>query len=107
MTISAASESRCSPRLGAEVVEDDVAVGVAGDDHDLEPRHRRARRIGAVGDLPGSGRRCARLSPRSRWYARIAISPANSPCAPEFGCSDTAAKPVIWQSACSSSVNTW
>ena len=25
------------PRLGAQVVEDDVAVGVAGDDHDLSP----------------------------------------------------------------------
>ena len=43
------------------------------------------------------------VSPRSRWYARITISPANSPCAPEFGCSDTAAKPVISQSAASSS----
>ena len=31
------------------------------------------------------------------------MRPANSPCAPEFGCSDTAANPVMRQSACSSS----
>ena len=29
----------------------------------------------------------------------MTIRPANSPCAPEFGCSDTAANPVISQSA--------
>ena len=37
--------------------------------------------------------RCA--SPRARWYARITSRPAYSPCEPAFGCSDTAAKPVI------------
>src|SRR5438477_177520 len=41
-------------------------------------------------------------SPRARWYARIASSPAYSPCAPELGCSDTAAKPVISASQASS-----
>jgi hypothetical protein len=43
------------------------------------------------------------VSPRSRWYRRITISPANSPCAPEFGCRDTPAKPVIAASIASSS----
>ncbi len=33
-------------------------------------------------------------SPRAAWYARMTINPANSPCAPEFGCSETPAKPV-------------
>ena len=33
----------------------------------------------------------------------MTIRPANSPCAPEFGCSETAAKPVTSQSAASSS----
>ena len=42
-------------------------------------------------------------SPRAWWYARITARPANSPCAPELGCSDTAAKPVISHSAASSS----
>ena len=28
--------------------------------------------------------------PLARWYARIASSPASSPCDPAFGCSDTA-----------------
>ncbi len=32
-------------------------------------------------------------SPRSRWYARIARSPASSPCDPAFGWSDTAGVP--------------
>ena len=41
--------------------------------------------------------RCA--SPRDSWYARITSSPAYSPCEPAFGCSDTAAKPVISASA--------
>ena len=57
------------------------------------------------GPRPGS----ARLGPgppRSWWYARITISPVNSPCAPEFGCSETFAKPVISQSAASSSLKT-
>ena len=34
-------------------------------------------------------------SPREAWYARITIKPAYSPCAPELGCMDIAAKPVI------------
>ena len=34
----------------------------------------------------------------------MASSPANSPCAPELGCSDTPAKPVIAQSAAESSL---
>ena len=30
------------------------------------------------------------VSPREWWYAAIASSPANSPCEPALGCSDTA-----------------
>src|SRR5207247_2019644 len=41
-------------------------------------------------------------SPRWRWYARITSSPANSPCEPAFGCSDTLANPVISASHSSS-----
>mmetsp|Transcript_10811 Transcript_10811/g.35495 ORF Transcript_10811/g.35495 Transcript_10811/m.35495 type:complete len:296 (-) Transcript_10811:1721-2608(-) len=37
-------------------------------------------------------------SPFAWWYARIAISPAYSPAAPELGWSDMASKPVILQS---------
>ncbi len=37
-------------------------------------------------------------SPRDSWYARIAMRPAYSPAAPELGCTDTAAKPVIFAS---------
>src|SRR5205823_10202779 len=44
--------------------------------------------------------RCA--SPREAWYSRIASKPANSPCDPALGCSDTAAKPVISASHSSS-----
>src|SRR2546427_425651 len=43
------------------------------------------------------------VSPRSRGYARITIRPANSPCAPEFGCNDTAADPLISHSMASCS----
>ena len=35
--------------LGSQVVDVDVAPFVARDDHDLEARHDRARRVGAVG----------------------------------------------------------
>ena len=33
-------------------------------------------------------------APFARWYARIASSPANSPCEPAFGCRLTASYPV-------------
>ena len=45
-------------------------------------------------------------SPRARWNARIASSPANSPCAPELGCRETASKPVTAHSSVSSSATT-
>ena len=35
-------------RLGAQIVDVDVAVRVAGRDHDLHAGHHRARRVGAV-----------------------------------------------------------
>ena len=35
------------------------------------------------------------VSPRDWWYARMAMSPAYSPLAPELGCSETLSKPVI------------
>ena len=34
------------------------------------------------------------LSPRERWYAMIMATPANSPCAPAIGASDTPFMPV-------------
>ena len=43
------------------------------------------------------------LPPFAWWKARMTSMPANSPCAPEFGCSETAAKPVISASQSSSS----
>ena len=39
------------------------------------------------------------------WYSRMARSPAYSPCEPALGCSETAAKPVISASHCSSWVH--
>jgi hypothetical protein len=41
-------------------------------------------------------------SPRTSWYFRITSRPAYSPCDPAFGCSDTAAKPVMSQRSASS-----
>ena len=43
------------------------------------------------------------VSPLARWYARMASSPASSPCDPALGCSDTASYPVISHSAFSRS----
>mmetsp|Transcript_21516 Transcript_21516/g.66705 ORF Transcript_21516/g.66705 Transcript_21516/m.66705 type:complete len:280 (+) Transcript_21516:1096-1935(+) len=45
--------------------------------------------------------RCA--SPRERWYARMDIRPAYSPVAPEFGCMESASKPVMVHSISSRS----
>jgi len=49
--------------LGAKIVEDDVAVAVAGDDNDLQSGHRRARRIGAVGGRRNEDDIAFRLAP--------------------------------------------
>ena len=45
-------------------------------------------------------------SPRAIWYARITSRPANSPCEPALGCSETRANPVISASQPSSCANT-
>ena len=43
------------------------------------------------------------VSPRDWWYARIIATPANSPCAPAIGVSDTPAMPVTaFSISCSS-----
>jgi len=47
--ITAASFAGMFFRLGAEVVDVDVAARVAGDHHDLHARPSRRGRIGAVG----------------------------------------------------------
>mmetsp|Transcript_27393 Transcript_27393/g.68599 ORF Transcript_27393/g.68599 Transcript_27393/m.68599 type:complete len:244 (+) Transcript_27393:1109-1840(+) len=44
-------------------------------------------------------------SPRDWWYARIAMSPAYSPDAPELGCRLMPSKPVISTSCCVSALN--
>ena len=49
--------------------------------------------------------RCA--SPRASCQARIASSPAYSPCEPAFGCSETAANPVVAFSQSASRVIRW
>ena len=47
-------------------------------------------------------------SPLDAWYARMTIKPAYSPCAPELGCIDMAAKRVISQSqSFNSMINRW
>ena len=85
-----------------KIVDVDVALGRARDDDDAHAGHRGARRIGSV-SRRGNQHDVRAVSPRSRRYARMTIRPANSPCAPELGCSDTAANPVISQSIASSS----
>src|SRR5690606_41227799 len=45
-------------------------------------------------------------SPLDSWYALITINPAYSPCAPEFGCNEVAANPVILVNWSSSSFKT-
>ena len=103
VTIRRTATSRCSSALARRSSTHDVAVAVAGHDHDLHPRHRGAGRVGAVRAERESARRRGRPRRGRDGRRGSTISPANSPCAPEFGCSDTAANPVIRHSACSSS----
>ena len=90
-------------RLAAEVDEIDVAVARrirrprrAARPSPRWPRSFRVRKR-------GSDRRRARARLGRGDSARIASSPANSPCEPAFGCSDTASYPVTSTSICSSS----
>ena len=39
--------------LGAQIVQVDAAVGVGGERHDLQPRHRDGRGVRAVGGVGG------------------------------------------------------
>ena len=89
-------------RFLAQVSDIHVAVRCARHDNHAHARHGAACRIGAVRRRRDEHDVTMALA-RDRWNARITRSPANSPWAPEFGCSDIAAKPVIAQSAASSS----
>ena len=70
-------------------------------DDDLHARHHRARRVRPVRRLRNEADVAVPLAARLV-VRRITSSPAYSPCDPAFGCSDTAAKPVISASAASS-----
>ena len=67
----------------------DVAIFIAGDHHHLHSRHLRGSRVGAV-------RRAWDQADIAMPFVaalvvwRIASRPAYSPCAPEFGCMQTA-----------------
>ena len=81
--------------LRAQVGDVDVAVRVAGDRHDLEAGHHRARRVRAVGGDGDEAHVAVRVAAARGGTRGSSSRPAYSPCAPEFGCSETAAKPVI------------
>ena len=72
--------------LGLEVGEVDVAVGVALGHHHLHADHLRARRIGAVRRFGDQADGAVALRRALACQARIASSPAYSPCEPALGC---------------------
>ena len=87
--------------LRSQVVEVDVALLVAADDHDAHAGHDRRGGVGAVG-AAGDQADVALACPVARWCARMASSPASSPWLPAFGCRETASYPVISTSQSSS-----
>ena len=87
--------------LGAQIGEIDVAVFETAHRHDAEAGHDGAGRVGAVGGGRDETNVAVPLAARA-WYSRMASRPAYSPCEPAFGCRETAAKPVISASQCSS-----
>ena len=95
VTISAARSSLCCVGLRAQIGDVDVAIFRRRDRHDLEARHHRARRIGAVrglrneADLAMRLRRATRDSRGSRAARRIRPASRHSAAATR------AANPVI------------
>ena len=76
-------------RLGAEIVDIDVATCVAGRHHHLHADHAGRGRIGAVGGGGDQAHLAMRLAARGMIGADRE-QPGYSPCAPEFGCSEIA-----------------
>ena len=80
-------------RLGAEVGEIDVALAVAPTTTTRSPAI--AALAGLVPCAEDGIRHTSRCPRLAIVYARMASSPAYSPCDPAFGCNVTAAKPVM------------
>ena len=93
-------------RLGAQVVEVDVAAVVAGHHHDPHPRHGRGGGVRAVGGRRNQDHVAAAAPMVAMPGANDHEPREHSPCAPELGCSDTAGSPVMAASAASSSLKT-
>ena len=101
VTMIAASWAACCVDLALQVVEVDVAVLVARDHDDAHARHHGAGRVRAVRARRDQADVAAVVTV-ARWYARIASSPASSPCEPAFGWTLTASYPVTSASQLSS-----